>query len=257
MDNDSLWPLTELEARALAVLVQSERTGSSPYPAPLRAVTESCNRRSGRTPAMDYSDAQVQRALARLQHHALVDARGKVSTTRDPSRLDRVPRIPEHAIVLVIESRSHRTQAFSHRIAEHLEMSEQHLALLCCLILDGPQTASELCEAAARVRLHAHPEAVRAQLEDMALESASAVGALVAPSGSEDRWVELLTRTRWRRSRPSRRHPPHPIDSRQQAQIQSLQADQTRLLGQIDELTAKVERLELELALNRPAPRVR
>ena len=65
-------PLSPLEARALAVLVEKQKTVPDIYPLSLNALTAGCNQKNNRDPVMHASEAQVQEAVDALHARSLV-----------------------------------------------------------------------------------------------------------------------------------------------------------------------------------------
>ncbi len=64
-------PLSPLEARLLAVLVEKQHTVPDTYPLSLNALVSGCNQKTSRDPVMDASDAEVQSALEGLRERVL------------------------------------------------------------------------------------------------------------------------------------------------------------------------------------------
>ncbi|MCB1987573.1 MAG: DUF480 domain-containing protein, partial [Burkholderiaceae bacterium] len=65
-------PLTAIEARVLATLMEKARTVPDSYPLSLNAVVTGCNQKTTRDPVMNLGDAQVQEALDALKLLSLV-----------------------------------------------------------------------------------------------------------------------------------------------------------------------------------------
>lgn len=109
--------LSNTEVRILGALVEKEITTPDYYPLSLNALTLACNQSSNRDPVMQLDESTVVDAVARLRERALVRA-----TRGSDSRVTR----------------------YGHLLSEKLELDRQELALLCVLMLRGPQTAGEL-----------------------------------------------------------------------------------------------------------------
>src|SRR5438445_1984765 len=74
--NPASWPPLSLhERRVLGVLVEKAKTTPDAYPLSLNALVTGCNQKSNREPLTNFSDAEVEDALAGLQKRQLV---GKV-----------------------------------------------------------------------------------------------------------------------------------------------------------------------------------
>jgi uncharacterized protein len=160
-------PLSLVEARALAALIEKEKTTPDAYPLTLNSLTAACNQKTSREPVMNLSDSDVQAALEALRERELVsDSFGA----------------------------SGRVLRYAHHFLSGYRVPSASVPLLAVLMLRGPQTVSELranCE-----RLYAFPDAssVEAYLEELAARS---VGPLVRklprqPGAREQRWTHLL-----------------------------------------------------------------
>ena len=161
-------PLSALEARVLATLMEKERTVPDSYPLTLNAVTTGCNQKSAREPVMQVSDAQAQEALDSLRLRSLV-----------------------------CESSGGRTTRYEHNFQRVVGVPEQSAALLGLLMLRGPQTAGELRINAERWHRFADTSSVEAFLEELQERDDEKGGPLVvllprAPGAREPRWAHLL-----------------------------------------------------------------
>ena len=109
--------LTPTEARVLGALVEKEVAPPDYYPLSLNALLNACNQRSNRDPVMDLNEDEVRDALVGLQEHRLAGpAQGADS----------------------------RVSKYEHRLGEAFNFSRAETALLCVLLLRGPQTPGEL-----------------------------------------------------------------------------------------------------------------
>jgi uncharacterized protein len=109
--------LTPTEARVLGALVEKEVATPDYYPLSLNALLNACNQRSNRDPVMDLNEDEVRDALVGLQEHRLAGpAQGADS----------------------------RVSKYEHRLGEAFNFSRAETALLCVLLLRGPQTPGEL-----------------------------------------------------------------------------------------------------------------
>ncbi len=113
--------LTDLEARVIGVLIEKSITTPDQYPLSLNALRNGCNQKSNREPVLDLAEAEVQSVLDGLaKKHLVMEKSGFGS---------RVPK-------------------FQHRFCNSefgsLKFTDQELALVCVLLLRGPQTAGEL-----------------------------------------------------------------------------------------------------------------
>jgi len=138
--------LSPIEARVIGCLVEKQITTPEQYPLSLNALTNACNQKSNRDPAMHLGEAEVQRALEDLTRRHLVMEKSGFGS--------RVPK-------------------YQHRFCntEHgsLKFGAQELAIICELILRGPQTPGELRAHAARMADFADLAEVEDALRRLAL----------------------------------------------------------------------------------------
>lgn len=158
--------LSALEVRALAVLVEKERTVPDTYPLTLNALTAGCNQKTSRYPLINAMEAEVQ---------AAVDALKRCS--------------------LVIESSGGRVMRYAQNLKRVLEVPSQSVALLATLALRGPQTAGELRINCDRLNRFSDVSAVEGFLHEMADRPAGALVTELArqPGARETRWIHLLS----------------------------------------------------------------
>jgi len=108
--------LTPTEARVLGALIEKEITTPEYYPLSLNALLNACNQKSNRDPVMTLDEEAVRRALHALNQHGL--ARSAATDGR--------------------------VAKFEHRINEIFNFHRHEIALVCVLLLRGPQTPGEL-----------------------------------------------------------------------------------------------------------------
>ena len=109
--------LDPVEVRILGALIEKEITTPEYYPLSLNALVNACNQKSNRDPAVNYDEDDVDSALERLRARGLA-----VRSTGAGSR------VPKHG----------------HRFTERLNPDRRETAILCELMLRGPQTVGEL-----------------------------------------------------------------------------------------------------------------
>ncbi len=116
--------LHPIEARVLGALLEKEITTPEYYPLSLNALTNACNQKSNRDPVVNFDDSTVEQALQSLRDKGLL-----LSKTGAGSRV----------------------MKYGHRISEKLNLGRRELAILCELMLRGPQTLGELRTRAERM----------------------------------------------------------------------------------------------------------
>jgi uncharacterized protein YceH (UPF0502 family) len=118
--------LHPVEVRVLGSLLEKEVTTPEYYPLSLNALVNACNQKSNRDPVVDYDADTVEQALQSLR---------------------------DKGLLLAITGAGSRVPKYGHRISEKLNLGRRELAIMCELMVRGPQTLGELrthCE-----RMHA------------------------------------------------------------------------------------------------------
>jgi uncharacterized protein YceH (UPF0502 family) len=155
--------LHEVEVRVLGCLIEKDMATPEYYPLSLNALVNACNQKSNRDPVVSYDDATVSDALQLLRNRKL----SFVQTG------DRVPK-------------------YGHRASETLNVNNRELALLCALMLRGPQTVGELKTRTERLHAFDDLDAVEAVLRHLADKGLSVQ--LPRQAGTrEARWAHLLS----------------------------------------------------------------
>lgn len=167
-DTPAFEPLTPIEARVLATLMEKARTVPDSYPLTLNALLLGCNQKTSRDPIMQLDEGQVAAALENLRERSLVQ-----------------------------ENNAGRSPKFSHNFQRGVGVYEQAAVLLGLLVLRGPQTAAELRLNAERWYGFADISSVEGFLEELLERPAEKGGPLVtklarAPGAREQRWAHLL-----------------------------------------------------------------
>jgi uncharacterized protein YceH (UPF0502 family) len=116
--------LDETEVRILGCLMEKEMTTPEYYPLSLNALTNACNQKSNRSPVVSYDEDTVARGLESLQGKGLT---GKMHVPGS-----RVPK-------------------YLHTLLDRFDLSRQEMAVLCELMLRGPQTVGEVRTRAERM----------------------------------------------------------------------------------------------------------
>ena len=157
--------LTEAEVRVLGALVEKEVTTPEYYPLSVNALMNACNQKSNREPVMTLSEDAVRLALRSLSDQALVRSAGGDS----------------------------RVAKFEHRLNEFYNFHRHEIAVLCVLMLRGPQTPGELRTRAERMYGFEDLEAVHAALNLLMRREPALVKVLPRQPGTkESRYMHLL-----------------------------------------------------------------
>jgi uncharacterized protein YceH (UPF0502 family) len=160
--------LTGPEARVLGALMEKRRTTPDVYPMTLKAVTTACNQSTSRDPVVDYDERLVDDTLGRLKAKGLVR--------------------------MVHPGAGERSTKFRHVVDEALGLDDAATAVLCVLLLRGPQTAAELKARTERIHRFDSTGQAEAALQDLADHHRNlAVQLERLPGHKERRWQQLLT----------------------------------------------------------------
>ena len=159
--------LTPLEARILGSLIEKEVTTPDYYPLTVNALLAACNQKNNRAPVVAFDEATLARGVYSLQGKHLLE---------------------------FFSGASARVLKYRQLLTRHLELAPDEQAVICELLLRGPQTAGELRNRATRLHPFATLEEVQATLERLA---ARPTGPLIAelprqPGQKETRVAHLL-----------------------------------------------------------------
>src|SRR6202166_1711454 len=116
--------LSDVETRVLGSLVEKELTTPEYYPLSLNALVNACNQKSNRDPAMNLDEDTVSDALRGLRRKELA---GPADTADS------------------------RVKKYEHRLQQVFNFTRSETAILCELLLRGPQTPGELRSRAERM----------------------------------------------------------------------------------------------------------
>jgi hypothetical protein len=156
--------LTPVEARILACLMEKQRTTPDQYPLTLNALVLACNQKTSRDPVMSLEVGEAGHV---------------VNTLRDRG--------------LVYASFAGRTERYDHKMASSFRLDRQEQAVLCTLMLRGPQTLGELRINTGRMAEFADLPAVAEAVRRLSTREVPLVVQLAhLPGKREDRFAHLL-----------------------------------------------------------------
>ncbi len=161
--------LTPAEARVLGALMEKEVTTPEYYPLSLNALVNACNQRSNRDPVMQLSEEDVRAAVHGLEEKRLAGpARGAEG----------------------------RVAKYEHWLGEAFNLTRAETALLCVLLLRGPQTPGELRGRTERMHNFAEISDVVAGLDKLRTREPALVAVMPRQPGTkESRYAQLLSGT--------------------------------------------------------------
>jgi uncharacterized protein YceH (UPF0502 family) len=109
--------LSEIEVRVLGSLIEKDITTPDYYPLSLNALVNACNQKNNRDPVMALDENSVRQALSSLQERRMAGPAGGADS---------------------------RVTKYEHRLQEVFNFDRREIALICVLLLRGPQTPGEL-----------------------------------------------------------------------------------------------------------------
>ena len=156
--------LSEIQARVLGCLMEKKETTPEQYPLTTNSLRLACNQKTARHPVSNYSEGEVGRAVRELI-----------------------------ALGLVREAWGARVAKYEHDAGKALGLQGKALAVLCSLILRGPQTLSEIRTNAQRLHAFEDLDDVQHMLRRLAEHEPPLVLCLPRqPGQKEERYVHLL-----------------------------------------------------------------
>lgn len=203
--------LSLLDARVLACLVEKSITTPEYYPLTLAALTAACNQKSNRDPVMQVSEADVVRSLDGLRDRKLAWSVALAGS--------RVPK-------------------YRHSLTDVIPLSPPQVAVLCELMLRGPQTAAELRLRAGRMTPFADVAAVQAALQELAAREGGALAVRMPrqPGQREERYTHLLCGGAPADPAAAAAPPPEPARAAVMAENERVAALESRVAAMQDEL---------------------
>jgi uncharacterized protein YceH (UPF0502 family) len=159
--------LNEFEARVLGALIEKEITTPDYYPISLNALVNACNQKSNRDPLMNLDEDLVRDALRSLNQKELA---GPADTFDS------------------------RVAKYEHRVQEAFNFTRGETALLCELLLRGPQTPGELRSRAERMHHFDDLSQVQSSLQLLMKREPPLVSVLPRQPGTKEaRYAQLLS----------------------------------------------------------------
>jgi uncharacterized protein YceH (UPF0502 family) len=207
--------LDAAEVRVLGSLIEKEATTPEYYPLSLNALVNACNQKSNRDPVVEYDEETVYDAATRLREKKLV----------------------------LLNTGSGRVNKYGQRISETLNLGRRELAVLCVLLLRGPQTLGEIKDRSERMFSFADLPETESVLEKL---SDWPAGGLVCklprqPGQKEARYAHLLS------GEPSSEGMSTDSHASAPTKVAQLEAELHELRSDFDELKQRFDALEAQL----------
>jgi len=158
--------LTEFEARVLGALIEKEITTPEYYPLSLNALVNACNQKNNREPVTSLGEDEVAAAVQGLRDKQLAEP---------------------------ISYSGSRVVKYSHTLGEAFNLDRRETAILCVLLLRGPQTVGELRGRSERMHKFEDLNEVHLTLQRLAKREAPMAALLVRQPGTKEaRYAHLL-----------------------------------------------------------------
>ena len=159
--------LTENEVRVLGSLIEKQITTPEYYPLTLNALTAACNQKNNRNPVMSLTEGEVEGALDSLR---------------------------EKNLAYVFHGSTSRVPKYKHVAPEVLQLNSAGLAVMCVLMLSGPQTVGEIRTRGSRLYDFKGMEEVDETLRELSTRESDPLAVRLArQAGQKDaRFVHLL-----------------------------------------------------------------
>lgn len=158
--------LNEYELRVLGALVEKHIATPDYYPMTVNALVNACNQKNHRDPVVSYDEPTVARALESLR---------------------------EKNLAYIFHGSDSRVPRYGHLFPKAFDLIEPEVALMCVLILRGPQTPGELRSRSAHLHQFENLALVESLLQALSLRDEPLVVKLPRQQGSrESRFAHLL-----------------------------------------------------------------
>ncbi len=175
--------LSPVEARVLGCLVEKQRTTPEQYPLTINALRLACNQSTNRDPVTGYDEGTVREAAQSLGQRRLAR---------------------------FTSGHGGRVAKYRHLLREELGLADGELALLCVLLLRGPQTPGELKARAERLHPFSGLDEVEATIEALMARDL-AIRLERRPGQKEQRYGHLLSADTAEASAPREELPAPPV----------------------------------------------
>jgi len=159
--------LNAVEARVLGALIEKDITTPDYYPLSLNALVNACNQKNNREPVTNYNEETVRLALRNLSDKRLAATAGGMDS---------------------------RVTKYEHHVQEVFNFTRPETAIICVLLLRGPQTPGELRGRTERMHKFEHLDDVLSGLQQLMRREPPLAKALGRRPGTKEiRYAHLLS----------------------------------------------------------------
>jgi len=217
--------LSEVEARILGALIEKEIATPDYYPLSMNALLNACNQKSNRDPVTELDEEAVRQALHRLDDKGLAGA---------------------------VRGSDSRVTKYEHRFSEAYNFGRREVAILCVLLLRGPQTPGELRGRTERLYTFDELADVQSTLQKLIERDPPLVKVLPRQPGTkESRYLHLFCGDTYIPASADSTPSSRPDTPEANSRLQDLEEQLADLRQQIANLRQRIEALEPTIE---PAP---
>jgi uncharacterized protein len=203
--------LSAVEVRVLGALVEKDLTTPDYYPLSLNALVNACNQKNNRDPVTSLSEDAVREALHSLQEKRLAGPASGADS---------------------------RVTKYEHRLQERYNFDRREIAILCVLLLRGPQTPGELRGRTERMHRFGDLDEVQSGLQRLGQREPALAKMLPrVPGTKESRYAHLLAGDVEGFEPPP---PVVPVTSAEAERIARLEEQVATLQGEVAELKQQI-----------------
>jgi len=159
--------LSEIECRIVGALIEKQLTTPEYYPLTLNALTAACNQKNNRDPVVSYDEKTVATALEELR---------------------------DRNLIYVFYGSTSRVPKYKHMMPSYYELEPPDVAVMCVMMLRGPQTLGELRERTGRLHQFSGLGEVQETLDSLMRREDPLVMKLERQAGQKEaRFAHLLS----------------------------------------------------------------
>ncbi len=211
--------LNDVEVRVLGALIEKEMTTPMSYPLTLNALTNACNQKSNRFPGTNYEEDTVLRTIDALRSKNLAET---------------------------VFPGSSRVAKYRHNFAYEYGLNGKLQALLCVMMLRGPQTMGELRTRTERMARFDDIETITTHLDELITREEGALVVIMppGPGQKERRYAHLLAgepSATMIESRGANQQAAPTVDTALQERVDTLEAEVIELREELQLLKAVIE----------------
>ena len=212
--------LSPIEVRVLGALIEKDITTPDYYPLSLNSLVNACNQKNNRDPIMTLDEDSVRQALGSLQEKRLAGPAGGADS---------------------------RVTKYEHRLQEVFNFDRREIAIICVLLLRGPQTPGELRGRSERMYRFETLDDVQSTIQRLSDRTPPLVRVLPRQPGTkESRYVHLFSPDTWPKNDTGPKDDASPKESLPQSiseprltndsRISALEAEVSSLRSQVADL---------------------